>query len=184
MTGRAVSAWCSKGLLGDHEIRAPVAPSAAERDPMRPLRSSRSGVVCFRRPPQGGRVRVVRLGVELPQAGEKVSVELEAATRKEPRRGRTPRVDRAELLRRTFAVEVFACMNCGGRRRVLAYVKGAAGVRAIVEHLGLPTKSASLAPARVPPQAAWYRPPILLIRLREAAALTPAGGSVRSRGAR
>ncbi|WNG27062.1 hypothetical protein F0U62_25880 [Cystobacter fuscus] len=51
---------------------------------------------------------------------------LEAATRKEPRRERTPRVNWAELLRRTFAVEVFACMNCGGMRRVLAYVKGAA----------------------------------------------------------
>jgi LSD1 subclass zinc finger protein len=46
-------------------------------------------------------------------------------------------------------------VSCGGRRRVLAYVKGAAGVRAILEHLGLPTKSASLAPARAPPQAAW-----------------------------
>jgi len=42
---------------------------------------------------------------ELPQAGEKASVALEAATRKEPRRERTPRVDQAELLRRTFAVE-------------------------------------------------------------------------------
>jgi hypothetical protein len=41
-----------------------------------------------------------------------------------------------------------------GARGALA-VKGAAGVRAILEHLGLPTKSASLAPARAPPQAAW-----------------------------
>ena len=91
----------------------------------------------------------------VPQAGEKASVALEAATRKDPRRERTPRVDWAELLRRTFSVEVFACVRCGGRRRVLAYEKGAAGGRAIVEHLGLPTKSASLASARAPPQAAW-----------------------------
>ncbi|WNG42029.1 ATP-dependent helicase HrpA [Archangium violaceum] len=34
-------------------------------------------------------------------------------------------------------------------------MKGAAGVRAILEHLGLPTKSERLAPAREPPQAAW-----------------------------
>ena len=67
---------------------------------------------------------------------------------------RTPRVDWAELLKRTFDFDVFACMRCGGRRRVLAYVKGAAGVRAIVEHLGLPTASAHLAPARGPPQSA------------------------------
>jgi hypothetical protein len=38
--------------------------------------------------------------------------------------------------------------------RVLASVKGAGGVRAIVEHLGLPTASAHLAPARGPPQSA------------------------------
>ncbi|WP_434346317.1 hypothetical protein ACN6A1_32610 [Myxococcus virescens] len=50
---------------------------------------------------------------------------------------KTPRVDWAELLSRTFDVDVFACMRCGGRRRVLAYVKGAEGVRAILEHLGL-----------------------------------------------
>ncbi|NOJ56574.1 hypothetical protein HK404_28645 [Myxococcus xanthus] len=36
--------------------------------------------------------------------------------------------------------------------RVLAYVKGAPGVRAILEHLGLPTASTRLAPARGPPQ--------------------------------
>ncbi|NOK17392.1 ATP-dependent helicase HrpA [Corallococcus carmarthensis] len=37
---------------------------------------------------------------------------------------------------------------------MLAYVKGEGGVRAIVEHLGLPTVSAHLAPARGPPQSA------------------------------
>jgi hypothetical protein len=35
---------------------------------------------------------------------------------------KTPRGDWAELLSRTFDVDVFACMRCGGRRRVLAYV--------------------------------------------------------------
>jgi len=49
---------------------------------------------------------------------------------------RTPPVDWAELLRRTFDLDVFACMRCGGRRWVLAYVKGAGGLRAILEHLG------------------------------------------------
>ena len=48
----------------------------------------------------------------------------------------------------------FACVRCGGRRRVLAYVKQAGGVRAILEHLGLPTAGASLTPARAPPQGA------------------------------
>jgi hypothetical protein len=52
---------------------------------------------------------------------------------------RTPRVDWAELLRRTFDFDVFVCVRCGGRRRMLAYVKGGGGVRAILEHLGLAT---------------------------------------------
>ncbi len=48
-----------------------------------------------------------------------------------------------------------AFLGCGGRRRVLAYVKGAGGERAIVEHLGLPTASAHLAAERGRPQSAW-----------------------------
>ncbi len=44
--------------------------------------------------------------------------------------------------------------RCGGRRRVLAYVNEAQGVRTILEHLGLPTAGVRLAPAREPPQAA------------------------------
>jgi hypothetical protein len=95
----------------------------------------------------------------LPQAGAEPGLEEEspafAATVEEPRKERTPRLDWAGLLRRTFALDVFAYLRCGGRRRVLASVKGAGGVRAIVEHLGLPTASAHLAPARGPPQSAW-----------------------------
>ncbi|WNG28857.1 ATP-dependent helicase HrpA [Cystobacter fuscus] len=34
-------------------------------------------------------------------------------------------------------------------------MKGAGGVRAILAHLGWPTASARLAPARGPPQSAW-----------------------------
>jgi LSD1 subclass zinc finger protein len=55
----------------------------------------------------------------------------------------------------TFDFDMFACVRCGGRRRVLVYLKGARGVRAILEHLGLPTACASLAPARGPSQAVW-----------------------------
>ncbi|PTL74940.1 ATP-dependent helicase HrpA [Vitiosangium sp. GDMCC 1.1324] len=46
----------------------------------------------------------------------------EAALRKEPKKERMPRVDQAKLLRRTFALDVFTCAWCGGRRRVLAYL--------------------------------------------------------------
>ncbi|WNG22498.1 ATP-dependent helicase HrpA [Cystobacter fuscus] len=68
---------------------------------------------------------------------------------------RTPRVNGAELLRRTFDLDVFACVRCGGRRRVLADVTAPGGVRAILEHLGLPTSRARLAKAQRPAQRAW-----------------------------
>ncbi|NMO23010.1 ATP-dependent helicase HrpA [Pyxidicoccus fallax] len=64
-------------------------------------------------------------------------------------------MDWVELRRKTFDFDVFACVRCGGRLRVLAYVKGAPRVRAILEHLGLPTACARWAPARGPPQAVW-----------------------------
>ena len=37
-------------------------------------------------------------------------------------RQRAPRLDWAGLLRRTFALDVFACPRCSGKRRVLAHV--------------------------------------------------------------
>ena len=61
-----------------------------------------------------------------PQAGEEPGLEEEspafAATVEEPRKERTPRLDWAGLLRRTFALDVFACLRCGGRRSVVTDV--------------------------------------------------------------
>ncbi len=66
-----------------------------------------------------------------------------------------PRLDGAGLLRRTLERDVFVCGRCGGRRRVLANVTARRGVRAILEHLGLPWQPPRRAPARGPPQSAW-----------------------------
>jgi len=77
-----------------------------------------------------------------------------AATVEEPKKECTPRLDWAGLLRRTFALDVWACVRCGGRRRVLAYLTAPCGVSAILEHLGLPSGPAKLAPAQGPPQLA------------------------------
>jgi hypothetical protein len=53
----------------------------------------------------------------LPQAGAEEANEVpQAAASKEPLKERTPRVDGAELLRRTFDFDVFACVRCGGAR--------------------------------------------------------------------
>ncbi len=71
------------------------------------------------------------------------------------RKGRKPGLDGAGLLLRTFALDVFACPRCGGRRKVLAYVTASQWVRSILQHLGLPTQPGRLAPARGPPQSRW-----------------------------
>ena len=52
----------------------------------------------------------------------------------------------AELLRRTFLIDVLAC-PCGARRRVLSLVRDPEQIRRCLEHLGLPTE----APQRAPP---------------------------------
>jgi hypothetical protein len=92
-------------------------------------------------------------GKELPQA-EEARARSEAAASKERMKQRTPPVDWAEVLKRTFDFDGFACVRCGGSRRVLAYMKAGRGVRAILEHLGLPTAGVSLAPAQESIQAA------------------------------
>lgn len=43
----------------------------------------------------------------------------------------------AELLKRTFAVDVLRCARCGGKRTLLAFVRDPASIRAILAHLGL-----------------------------------------------
>jgi hypothetical protein len=67
---------------------------------------------------------------------------------------RQPRLDWARLLRKSFALDVFVCGRCGGRRQVLAYLMAPSGVRAILEHLGLPSRPAKRAPAQGPLQPA------------------------------
>ena len=56
----------------------------------------------------------------------------------------------AELLQRVFREDVLAC-PCGGRRRLLAIITERSVVKAILEHLGLPTTGPPIAPARNKP---------------------------------
>jgi hypothetical protein len=58
----------------------------------------------------------------------------------------SPRIDWANLLRRTFDVDVLACRKCHGRLRVLSEVTDPAMVRLALESLGLPRISGRLAP--------------------------------------
>jgi len=56
----------------------------------------------------------------------------------------------AELLRRIFQIDILACA-CGGRLRFLATIEDPPVVQRILRHLGLPTDTPVLAPARPPP---------------------------------
>jgi len=58
------------------------------------------------------------------------------------------RLDWAALLARVFAIDVLRCSECGGRRRVLAFLTDRAVVAKILVHLGLPIHPPPVAPAR------------------------------------
>ncbi len=72
-------------------------------------------------------------GLRRPTAGCVKSAPTSAAT---PRPRRLPW---AELLKRSFAVDILRCARCGGPRQVLAVVMSPEPVRAILSHLGLDT---------------------------------------------
>jgi hypothetical protein len=55
-------------------------------------------------------------------------------------------------LQRVFAVDVSQCAYCGGRVRILAFLSHPDIAHPILEHLGLPTRLPTPAPARAPPQ--------------------------------
>ena len=59
----------------------------------------------------------------------------------------------ADLLRRTFAIDVLECPECGGRLRLLAIIAHPPTIAAILRHLGLPVEVPAPIPAR---QAEWW----------------------------
>ena len=72
----------------------------------------------------------------------------------EPARRRPERYSWAELLRRTFLLDLLAC-PCGARRRVLSLVCDPAQIHRCLSHLGLPTDP----PERGPPRTVAQRLP-------------------------
>jgi hypothetical protein len=65
----------------------------------------------------------------------------------------------AELMKRTFAVDVIACPRCAGRMRLLALVKDKDSVSRFLAGIGEPTLPPPLAPARAPPYVTGARLP-------------------------
>ena len=60
----------------------------------------------------------------------------------------------ADLMRRTFDIDVLACRRCGGRMRLIATIEDPEVVRKILGHLGLPTDVPRPFPSRAPPSQA------------------------------
>ena len=56
----------------------------------------------------------------------------------------------AELMKRTFGLELLRCA-CGGEREVIACILERAVARSILRHLGLPADPPLSAPSRAPP---------------------------------
>ncbi len=85
-----------------------------------------------------------------------------------PKKPRRPdsRIRWAELLQRVFREDVLAC-PCGGRRRVIAFITKQRVIKAILEHLGLPTTNSPIAPARgtAPPDVAPWQDDVPSLQL-------------------
>lgn len=108
-----------------------LAPRAAWRSKIVPRTvSAGGGVACSHEPTD--------------TTGRRPAETLDAAGR--PARGRLW----ADLMQRTFGVDVLACSRCGGRLRLLALIEQAAVIRRILRHLGLPDTVPTPSPARAP----------------------------------
>ena len=88
-----------------------------------------------------------------PRIAPKPSTEEPAAASAEPDRTRPAGGYRpwAELLARTFAVDVLACPKCHGRMRLLAMVEDPANVARYLAAVGEATEVAPRSPGRGPP---------------------------------
>jgi hypothetical protein len=60
----------------------------------------------------------------------------------------------ADLMRRSFGLDVLACPRCGGRLRLIALIDEAAVIARILRHLRLPTEVPTPRPGRAPPLSA------------------------------
>jgi ribosomal protein S27E len=58
----------------------------------------------------------------------------------------------ADLMRRTFGYDVKACLECGGRMKLIAMIDQPDVIKKILDHLNLPTEPPRTHPARPPPE--------------------------------
>jgi hypothetical protein len=87
-------------------------------------------------------------GVEVSHRESSVEADEDASRVKSSRAGA---YQWAELMQRTFALDVLACPRCGGRLHLVALIEHASVVQRILRHLGLPPEVPEPRPARAPP---------------------------------
>jgi len=61
-------------------------------------------------------------------------------------------------MRRVFAVDVLQCPGCHGPMRILAAIHPPEATRAILEHLGLPSRAPPIATARAKEESSSNEP--------------------------
>ena len=64
----------------------------------------------------------------------------------------------ATLIARLFEIFPLTCRHCGAEMKIIAFVTETPSVRAILEHIGEPTRPPAISPARGPP--AWEEAPL------------------------
>ena len=62
------------------------------------------------------------------------------------------RLNWAAALKRVWGIEIFDCARCGARLTIVAFIEKASAVKAILEHLALPSTPLPLGKATGPPQ--------------------------------
>ncbi|MFZ9336622.1 MAG: transposase [Burkholderiaceae bacterium] len=90
------------------------------------------------------------------QAERGARARLRAPHRGGQSRSRRQRLPWADLLRRTFGIDVLVCPQCAGPRRVLAAIHDPAAIARVLGALGLTAAGADPAGCRAPPAAAGF----------------------------
>ncbi len=91
----------------------------------------------------------------------KEAAAVEDESEQEPRPRRCRYRPSAELMMRTFAVDVLCCPRCQGRLRLVALMTEPKEIRRYLSALGEPTEAPARSPARGPP---YWRSRILRLR--------------------
>ena len=87
----------------------------------------------------------------VPPAPPKAETDATHCHREHPPTHRSRYRPWAELLKRTFQIDVEICPNCGGRLKLRALVIEAHNIERLLRHLREPLEPPKLAPARDPP---------------------------------